>query len=123
MGGDASTEQERRAATVGMEHVPVEGLAGAAEAGAGSVEQEIVADAFVAQGGLQVLLSGYGEYLDDAQAFGFQFPALFGRFLAVQLDVVQAECLGLLQDTVCAFVDKDTDSAAVFRQVVRGVET
>ena len=44
-GTETATQQERRLSPIGLQDIPVEGFAGAAISGAGSVEKKVIANA------------------------------------------------------------------------------
>lgn len=114
---DAATEQKRRGAVVAVQEAPVELVAGAAVLRGLGVEKVVVARSVVGGGGEQVFGQGDGECLDEMQAAGTQGTAVVGRFVAVELDIVQAETVGIHEDVLLAFVDEDADTLGTGGQV------
>ena len=70
-GTETATQQERRLSPIGLQDIPVEGFAGAAISGAGSVEKKVIANALITTGGLQVTFLYYGKNFNDSQSACF----------------------------------------------------
>ena len=78
-----------------MQEVPVELVAGTAVLRGLGVEEVVVAQTIVGRYGKQVLGQQDRESLDEVQACIAQGTAVFGSFMAMQLDVVKAETVGI----------------------------
>ena len=100
-----------------MQEVPVELVAGTAVLRGLGVEEVVVAQTIVGRYGKQVLGQQDRESLDEVQACIAQGTAVFGSFIAMQLDVVQAETVGIHQDVFLTFVDKDADALGAGWQI------
>ena len=77
----------------------------------------IVAQTIVGRYGKQVLGQQDRESLDEVQACIAQGTAVLGSFIAMQLDVVKAETVGIHQDVFLTFVDKDADALGAGWQI------
>ena len=117
-GTDAATEQEGRAAVIGLQYRPVEGLSRTAGLCALRVEQIVVAAAFVGSGGQQVVGGGYGKGFDDAQSTPTERAAIAGRFVPVQLYSLQTEAVSIHQDFFFGLVDEDAHALCPERKIV-----
>ena len=117
VGVDATAEQERGGTVVAVQEVPVELVAGTAVLWGLGVEEVVVAQTIVGRYGKQVLGQQDGESLDEVQACIAQGTAVLGSFIAMQLDVVQAETVGIHQDVFLTFVDKDADALGAGWQI------
>ena len=106
---DASTQQKGSVSLVAVQEVPVELIARSAEFLAFRVEQVVAAYAFESRDAVQVFGRSDGESFDQLQSLLAERTAILGRFVAVQLYVVQAETVGIDADVFLAFIDKDTD--------------
>ena len=100
-----------------MQEVPVELVAGTAVLRGLGVEEVVVAQTVVGRDGKQVLGQQDGESLDEVQACIVQGTAVLGSLIAMQLDVVQAETVGIHQDVFLTFVDKDADTLGAGWQI------
>ena len=67
-GPETATQQERRLSLIGLQDIPVEGFAGTAISGAGSIEKKVIANALITTGGLQVTFLCYGKNFNDSQS-------------------------------------------------------
>ena len=116
---DASTQQKGSVSLVAVQEVPVELIARSAEFLAFRVEQVVAAYAFESRDAVQVFGRSDGESFDQLQSLLAERTAILGRFVAVQLYVVQAETVGIDADVFLAFIDKDTDSPGMLRKIFR----
>ena len=114
---DAPAEQERRLAVVVLQQCPVELLARTSVLGCLGVEQEIIAQALVGLGGLQVFGLRDGKGLDEVEAAALQRLAIAGRLHAVQLEVVQPEAVGIHRNFFFRLIDEDAHAPGFPRQV------
>ena len=117
VGVDATAEQERGGTVVAVQEVPVELVAGTAVLRGLGVEEVVVAQTIVGRYGKQVLGQQDRESLDEVQACIVQGTAVLGSFIAMQLDVVKAETVGIHQDVFLTFVDKDADALGAGWQI------
>ena len=117
VGVDATAKQERGGTVVAVQEVPVELVAGTAVLRGLGVEEVVVAQTVVGRDGKQVLGQQDGESLDEVQACIVQGTAVLGSFIAMQLDVVKAETVGIHQDVFLTFVDKDADALGAGWQI------
>ena len=65
-GTEAATQQERRFSPIGLQDIPVEGFAGTAISGTGSVEKKVIANALITADGSQVNFPCNGKHLNDS---------------------------------------------------------
>ena len=118
-GVEASAQEERCAAGVAVEQVPVELLSRAARLGRLALEEEVVAGILVGFRSGRVVRSGQMKGLDDLQPVMLaQGPAVRGKLLAVQLHISQSETVGIRQHGFLGFVDEHSDALCPAGQVV-----
>ena len=65
-GTEAATQQERSLCLIGLQDIPVEGFAGTAISGTGSVEKKVIANALITADGPQVAFPCNGKHLNDS---------------------------------------------------------
>ena len=119
-GLDAACEQERCVSLITLQDVPVKLLATPSIDGASGFEEEVIDDAFVAFGFVQVGGDGDGNHLDDLDVLidaGTKLLAVVGCFISMQLDEVETEGFDTGEDILYRFVDECTNMFAMLRQI------